>query len=221
MSDLVFYETELKMPLMRLPVRSTLVSLATGKVLLSPGSKLSVERLREMTGVTDIVGPSLFHCAGVPKAGAVHPAAKLWAAPGGRERKPKTNWSGELTKEVWPYQEELPFVVMDGMPEVAEAVFIHKKSRSLIVCDLCFNMRGIKGIGPRIILGLFGTYDRFGVSRFFARFIKDKSAFEKSLNVLFSHDFDNIIVGHGANVTGGGRELLLRGLAERGLKPRS
>lgn len=70
MTDIVDFETLLKMPLMQLPVRTPLISLANAKVLVSPGSRLRPEQLQEMAGATDIIAPNLFHCAGVPKAAA-------------------------------------------------------------------------------------------------------------------------------------------------------
>jgi len=220
MTDIVDFETLLKMPLMQLPVRTPLISLANAKVLVSPGSRLRPEQLQKMAGATDIIAPNLFHCAGVPKAAAALPQAKLWVVQGGMAAKPDIPWSAELTESAWPYTDELPFVAIGGMPAFNEAVFIHKKSKSLIVSDLCFNMRDVRGFGSWLILNLFGTYRKLGVSRFFMKFVKDREAFTKSMEELFSYDFDNIIVSHGDNVMGGGRRRLLEALQERGIRPK-
>jgi hypothetical protein len=220
MPDLQFLESVIKMPLMRLPVRSTVVTVKDGRVLISPGSKVSREELANLGTVTDIVAPNLFHCAGVPKAAEVFNSAKLWVAEGGRDAKVKIKWSGELNETQWPYQEELPVLQLKGMPLLSEYLFFHKKSRTLIVADLCFNMVNQSGLGSWLILSLFGTYNQFGVSKFFLKFVKDKLAFEKSLGHVFAWNFDNIVVGHGANINGGGRELLLRALKKRGFEPK-
>lgn len=217
MNDMVFFESSLKMPLMPLPVRTPLITLSGGKVLLSPGSRLQADQYRKMDGVTDIVAPNLFHCAGVPKAAQKLPQAKLWVVQGGLSAKPDIKWSAEMTEKNWPYMEELPYVAIGGMPAFNEAVFVHKKSRSLLVTDLCFNMQDVHGFGPWLILSLFGTYRKLGVSRFFLKYVKDRAAFTKSLEVLFSYDFDNIIVSHGDNLTGGGRGQLLKAFQERGI----
>ena len=76
-----------------------------------------------------------------------------------------------------------------------------------------------KGIGAWIILNLFGTYKKLATSKFFLKFMNDKSAFEKSLSLIFSLDFDNVILAHGSNIIGNGEEKLRSALAERGLKP--
>jgi hypothetical protein len=49
---------------------------------------------------------------------------------------------------------------------------------------------------------MFGTYNKFGVSRFYLNYVKDKAAFQKSMEKILSLDFDNIIVSHGDNYMG-------------------
>lgn len=104
-----------------------------------------------------------------------------------------------------------------GMAKVREVLFLHKASRTLIVTDLCFNLLDARGLGARFILGLFGTYARFGVSRLYLRFVTDRARFEESLRKLFAWEFDHIAVSHGRLVEGSGRARLLAALQERGL----
>lgn len=219
MDGLTFLETTLKMPLMKLPVRSVAAQISHGTVLISPGSRLEPSQLKDLSHVTDIVAPSLIHAAGVHKASAAYPEAKTWGVPGLKKIKPRTNWTNELKEQLWPYQDELAAIQVNGMPQIKEVVFVHKKSKSLIVADLCFNMTDQRGLGPWLILNLFGTYRRFGVSRFFLKYIKDKKAFQDSLKKIFSHDFENIIMSHGEIIRGDGKPRLLKALEERGLKP--
>lgn len=218
MDGLVFLESKKKMPLMELPVRSTNVSLPNAGILISPGSNLTAEQLRTLPRVTDILAPNLLHSAGVPLAASVFPEAKLWGVPGLKKLKPSIQWTHDLSPQNWHYQEELALIPLMGMPKVREAVFFHKRTKSLIVTDLCFNLMAARGLGAKIILGLFGTYRQFGVSRFFAKFIEDKAAFENSLDQIFSYDFQNIIVSHGDNLKGHGREHLLKALQQRGFR---
>jgi hypothetical protein len=111
---------------------------------------------------------------------------------------------------------ELSLIKLEGMPSYNEVVFLHHASKSLIVTDMCFNIRKPEGLGAKIIFGLFGTYDRFAVSRLFKMMIKDKAALKKSIDEVLSCDFDNIIVSHGENIIGGANEKLRAALAERG-----
>lgn len=215
MKNLSFLESVLKMPLMDLPVRSTLVNLSSSKILISPGSKLSENQLSSVSGITDIVAPNLLHCAGVPKAFHHFPYAKVWGVKNCFQQKPEIPWTHEISETTWPYSEELSLIPINGMPNISEIVFFHHSSKSIIVTDLCFNLDS-KGIGSWIILNIFGTYKKFGISRLFLKYLKDKEAFQKSLQNLLKHDFENIIMSHGRIVEGNGKEIFIKALKERG-----
>lgn len=203
---------------MKLPVRSVLVPVKTGSVLISPGSQLKIEQLKSLKSVTDIVAPNLFHCAGVPKAISVFPNAKVWGVSGTKVLKPDILWTAEISVNSWPYQSELFVLPIRGMPKINEVVFIHKQSKTLIVTDLCFNLMEAKGIGAWIILNLFGTHKQFGVSRFFIKYIEEQQDFEFSIKELFSFDFENIVVAHGGAVQGGAKKILKAALLRRGIR---
>lgn len=197
MSEVKFIDSNKKMPLMTLPVRTSVLRLANGIVLLSPGSQLTKDQLQQAGEITDIVAPNLFHCAGIKLASEVFPQANVWGPIGARELKPHLPWTHILGKDEWPFEDELSHVVLGGAPSIQESVFIHKVSKTLYVADLFFNLQNASGLGARIILGLFGTYRRFALSRFFKRFIKDHNAFEASFKKILSHDFNCIVMAHG------------------------
>lgn len=217
MTDLSFLDCEVKLPLMSLPVRTTVVRLKTSLVMISPGSHLSPQQLQGAGGVTDLVAPNLFHCAGLPKAQSTFPNAKVWGSPGCQELKPKISWTSQLNPKDWPHSEELPLLLIQGMPKVNETVFFHRKSKTLIVSDLCFNLQEASGIGCWIILNLFGTYQQFGVSRLWLKMTKDFPALKKSLLQMFEWDFENIVMSHGSIVVDGGKDQLKTAFQNRGL----
>lgn len=219
LSGLSFVDSVVKMPLMELPVRTVVVQTATGSIMISPGSRLTPDQLRANGSITDLVAPNLYHSAGIPKAHVAHPHARIWGvSPTNKtsRRSPEIKWTHELSEKSWLFHDELPVVAIDGMPSVKEFVFIHKPSRSLIVTDLCFNMIDSKGFGAWLILNIFGTYRKFGVSSLFLKGVKDRSAFMSSLAKVFAHDFDNIIVSHGKIVQGGAKATLRDALERRG-----
>lgn len=195
--NISFHECTIQMPLMALPVRSSLVTIGENKIFLAPGSALSEMDYRNITGVTDIVATSLLHAAGVPLALRHFPQARVWAAPGLRKSKPGIPWTHDLNKLAWFYQEALPMVLLRGIPKVNEVVFFHRDSGSLLVSDLFFSLREASGWGAWAILKMFGTYRRFGMSRFFARFVKDRPEFENSLREILSYPFSQIVPCHG------------------------
>lgn len=216
MKSLRFIESEIRMPLMTLPVRSTLVSVRGLEILISPGSKIPIETYDPAWPVGDIVASNLLHCAGVPRAAKAYPKARIWGVEGAQQQRRNIAWTKMISPETWPYQNELPVIPLQGLPKVNEVVFVHLSTKTLIVTDLCFNMTDSKGWGARLILSLFGTYQRFAVSKFFCKYIVDKVAFKKSLDEIFAYDFDNIVLSHGQNIMGEGKEKLQKALLERG-----
>ena len=220
MSELIFLESKVKMPLMHLPVRSVMVTVGVYRLLISPGSRLTEEQLKSLGEVTDIIVPNLFHSAGVPLAKKVFPKARLWA-PDGIKTKPmpkhlKIKWDFIFEKNPWFFAPELELIPIRGMPGVMEYVFVHTSSRSLIVCDLCFNMIEENSLGAKLILRIFGTYKKFGISRFFLSFVKDRLVFEESLRKVMNFQFDKIIVSHGVIVEQNAKQILLSALQAKG-----
>lgn len=199
------------MPGMNLPVRSVFIPLSKANILISPGSRLTEGELASLGRVDEIVANNGFHNAGVPKASAIFPKARAWGVPGSKQ-------PNILNETTWPYADELPVVVLEGIPGVNEAVFFHRESRSLVVADLCFNLVNARGFGAWLVLTLFGTYRRFGVSRFFLKYVKDRNAFQKSLKRIFEWDFDSIVMAHGEIVRSDGKDRLRAALKERGIE---
>lgn len=216
--DIVNIEFLIRMPIMALPARTTAVRLTKGVIVFSPGPDVDVEQCAQLGPVTDIVAPNLFHHLGVKRATEQLHNAKLWGVPGLAAKCNGIRWDAVLSADTWPYQDELPMVLLQGMPKVNEAIFFHKKSRTLLVTDLCFNILHPRGFGAWIILHVFSTYGRFGVSRLIKRMITDKPAFERSLAEVFAFDFENLIMAHGEIVMGGARERLRAALLDKNFR---
>lgn len=212
------FRSQLKMPLVQLPLTSSLITLRTGKVLLAPHPSLTADEFKSMGQVTDIVAPNLFHHLGIQQAVAAHPQAKLWGAAGFDSKRSDIAWAAFLDAGTWPHQQELTLVPLQGMPTVNECVFMHQASKTLLVTDLCFNILHSLGLGAWLIYHLFGTYQRFACSKLLMRRVVDKAAFEQSLTSLFSHDFERIVMCHGSVLHSAARAALLAALRERGLR---
>lgn len=211
-----YLESVKQMPLVALPVRAVVVQLESARVLLSPGSTLTPEELRSAGEITDIVATSLLHSAGCKRAKEAFPKARLWGPLGIREKRDRLTWDGILGVDAWPFEPDLACLPIDGMPKIREHVFLDRASSTLIVADLAFNLLDAKGVGAWLIFSLFGTYQRFAVSKFFLRAVQDRAAFERSLKALFAHDFDSLAPSHGDVIQGGAKEKLRAALAERG-----
>jgi hypothetical protein len=180
---------------------------------------MTEDQLRALGPVSDIVAPSSLHAAGVQRAKKVFPSAKTWGGSTTREAKKDVPWTDLLTEESWPFESELAMITLRGTGKIDERVFFHRQSRTLIVTDLAFNIANPSGLGAWLILHMFGTYKKFAVSRFFCRFIDDKTAFRESISRVLAWDFENIAMGHGDLVEGNGKALLQSALKERDLLP--
>ncbi len=216
---LLFIDDTLNMPLMKLTIRSTVVPLQSGKCLIiSPTGNLANKHaeIQAMGDVDAIVAPNLFHHLFIPRACRLFPNAKVFGVEGFDKKRPDVAWDGFIKDQSWPYSDDIEHVVLKGMPRVNESVLLHKSSRTLIVTDLCFNLRDAEGIGSFILLSMFGTYRRFAVSRLFTSFIKDRSALVHSLNQIMALDFDSIVMAHGDIIQKGGKDMLASALKERG-----
>lgn len=212
---LSFLESTKSMPLLQLPVRTTVVQLKTARVMISPGSMLTESQLRGAGEVTDIVAPSLIHTAGMARAAAAFPNARLWGVAGAAAKHPELKWHGVLGVDSWPFDAELKALPLAGMPKLNETVFVHTESRTLIVTDLVFNIEEPKGAGAWIILNIFGTWKRLAVSRLFLKYVTDDAAFRASIKALITHDFDRLAPSHGAVVERGAKDKIIAALRER------
>lgn len=189
-------ETEIKMPLMMLPVRSTLVKYQDRGILLSPGSRMTTDDYAQLGKITDLVATNTFHVAGIRKALEFFPRATVWIPTGAKINFESPNIK-ILGRDLWPYTDAIQIIEVKGMPKINEFLFYIKETKSLFVTDLFFNLLKSTGIGSMIILSMFGTYKKFGLSRFLNKFITDKEAFQNSIRGLKEMDLHEIIPSHG------------------------
>ena len=110
--------------------------------------------------------------------------------------------------------EELVCISMLGS-RMEEAAFVHKPSRTLILCDLAFHLEDVFSGLERSIMkwNLVGV--RFGPSKLTRiLFATNKIMLKESYESLFAFDFDRVIVNHGEVLETGGKELLRASVRE-------
>lgn len=214
---LLFFESEIKMPVMKLPVRSTVIQSSRGVIVISPidFSADQLQQIQHLGEVTELVAPSVLHHLHMQKAMQHFPKAKVWGMPGLKEKRSDIKWDYFFTLDSWPYQNEIEAIAIQGVPGMAEVALFCKDIRTLIVTDLVFNLQQAEGLGAAVLLRILGTHKRFAVSRLLGRFMKDRSAFKASLDQILQKSFDQIVMGHGQIVTGNGRQLFEQALRER------
>ena len=200
-----------------LPVRGVAVGLpGGGTALLSPPPRLGEVRaeLEALGPVRALAAPNLLHHLGLPAAQALYPQARVFRRPGLDAKRPDVRFT-DLLAEAPPalWAEVLGQVEVHGMPRVQEVAFVHRPSRTLLLTDLCFNVRSAPNLFTRVFMRLNGAYGRFGVSRVGRGYMEDCKAVRASVDRLLALDFERIVMAHGEVVASGGRAALERAFA--------
>jgi hypothetical protein len=114
---------------------------------------------------------------------------------------------------------EVEVLLLDGMPAAREHVFFHAPSRTIIVADLVFNFGPSTGWTSFFRRTLMGVKEQPDAARLYPLLVKDRAAYEQSIQKLFAWDFDNIITGHHQPVLGAAKARLRAALTRKGMMP--
>jgi hypothetical protein len=191
--------------------RMTVVRLSDGRLILISPIQLPTDLQREIRGIGSvafIVAPNRVHHLFAMPARRAFPDAKLLAAPGLPEKRPRIAFDALVTApDQTKWQGELEPLPIPGIPFLNEVVFLHGRSRTLVLTDLCFNIRR----APWWVIPMFRLNDmwqRFGPSRTIRLLIRDPQAVRHALDHVLRWDFDRIVVTHGEVLESGGRQAL-------------
>jgi hypothetical protein len=202
-----------------LPVgtRMTVLRLSGERLLLHSPVALDSELRAELDSIGRVryaVAPNRVHHLYAGEVAKVYPGARLWVAPGLERKRPDLAFVavlGDEAPEEW--REEVRQVFFRGRPYENEVVFLHRASRTLILCDLAFNFGPGAAAPTRLLMKLLRSYGRFGPSKLDPLLIRDRDAARKSLESILAWDFDRVVVAHGDVLESGGREALRAGYA--------
>ena len=140
-------DSELRVAGNSLPVRMTVVRLASGGLWLhsptacTPGLRAEIEGLGP---VEHLVAPNFAHWTFVKDWQAAYPGATTWAAPGLRNRWQVRRSGLRIDHDLasWPPEDwaaDLNQTVVPGGMNVSEVAFLHRASRTLVLTDLVEN----------------------------------------------------------------------------------
>jgi hypothetical protein len=194
-----------------LGTRSTIVRLSDGRLWLHSPGPLSPELrgwLEENGPLGVIVAPNLFHHLYLAETIEAFPGAEVFGPPGLEQ---KTGIAAAVP-EPSTWESDLTWLQVEGCPKMNELVFLHPRSRTLVLTDLAFHFREARGFGMRLFLRLTGVLGRFRSSRL-ARsyFFEDHARVRQAVEQILRWDFDRIIVAHGEVVERDGRETMRQG----------
>ena len=191
----------------RIPARMNIVRLGAsdGLWVHSPG-KIDDAVAAEIAGlgrVLYVVAPSASHHMYAGAFAARFPGAQLFGAPGVARKHPELSFAGTLADGSTPaasppWSAEIDQTFLEGAPKLSEVVFFHRATRSLLVSDLFFNMTEPETWATGLVLRMMGTYKRFGRSRAWNLYGKDRPALKKSVEKVLAWDFVRVLPAHGA-----------------------
>jgi len=195
--------------------RMTVMRLADGSLLLHSPVSLAPELRRELDSIGRVcfaVAPNRLHHLYAGEVAEAYPAVRLWVAPGLDRKRPDLVYVGVLGDEApAEWKDEVDQVFFRGRPYENEVVFLHRASRTLIMCDLAFNFGPRAAAPTRLLMRLLRSYGRFGPSKLDPLLIRDRRAARQSLERILAWDFDRVVVAHGDVLESGGREALRQG----------
>src|SRR5439155_18165991 len=108
-------------------------------------------------------------------------------------------WAGQIDQ-----------LLRQGAPIMSEVVFLHRKSRTLVVSDTAHNFHDDVGGGTKVVFSLLGGWRGFRTTIADRMVTRDRAAACASLERMLAWDFDRIVVCHGQVLPSGGKEALAR-----------
>lgn len=174
-----------------------------------------VEFMSTFEAVRHIVSPNKIHHLFLAQWRDQWPDAHLYAPPGLAQRKPDLRFDAELGDDPDPaWADDIDQVIFHGSLAMEEVVFLHRESRTAIVCDLIqrhpeATMTGWKGMLMRAdsLVGDHGSTPREWRASFLRRG-KARTARDKVL----SWKPERLLIAHGKCAQTGATEIIDKAL---------
>jgi AcrR family transcriptional regulator len=201
---------------MPLPTRMTVVRLPDDQLWLHSPVQASPELLREVSllgTIRHLVAPNHFHHLALKPWISAHPMATLHIAPGLKRKRPDLTAHTRLTDAPDPaWASELDQHLFQGSSLMEEAVFFHRRSRTLILTDLIMNL---DAQWLPLSWAWFARVDRIlapsgEVPRTFRATIRKPEAARQSLARLRAWQPERLLMAHGVPVERGAVAFLDR-----------
>ena len=184
-----------------------------------PGGRLAIHsaidldepaRLDALGKVAFILVGNRMHTIEAPVLAERYPEAAV-LAPRAVAPKLKLRTPASDAESAWPGELDSALACVPlGGTRLNEVAYIHRSSRTLVLCDLAFHFRTEDFQGfMRSGMAFNESLGPMGPTRLFRTvLVGDQAAFRGSLARLFEEDFDRVIVSHGHVLESGGKEVL-------------
>jgi uncharacterized protein (UPF0548 family) len=211
---------------MRLTATMTVLRVANEDLLLHSPLPLTPERRAAVSALgrlAHLYAPNTFHHQWLGDWSRAYPTARVHGPSGLVGKRPDLRidrfHDRERAAEFGGLLEE---VHIDGF-RLEETVLVHCASRTAVVADLVHNIGRPSQPWTKLYAGAMGFYDRVALSRAIRwTAFHDRGRARRSVDELLAHDFDRLVVGHGAPIVADARDALVaatRWLPNAALRP--
>lgn len=200
----------------RYPTRMAVLRLSDGGLFIwSPAAVSDAARaeIDALGAVRFLVTPTAMHHLALPAWRAAYPDARLYAAPGSRERAGHIAFDdnlGDAPPQAWA--SEIDQVLVHGNRIATEAVFFHRKSRTVLIADLLQQFPPGWFTGWRALVARLDRMigDEPQTPMKFRLAFGDRTAARASLKHILDWPAEKVVIAHGAPVTSQGQAFLKR-----------
>lgn len=116
--------------------------------------------------------------------------------------------------------DEMESVRLEGIRTLTEYACFHRASRTLVLCDLLFNLVDASGWTRFSMRHFLGVKQWPAIDRPMRWAVRDRQAFADSIQEIFEWDFDRIMVAHGEIIEAEGKAIFREALKQAGLSMR-
>lgn len=213
--DLWVAEAPLRRIGIQFGARATIVRLSDGGLWIHCPITLAegvLEAIAALGPVRHLVASNRHHHLFLEENARAFPDAQVHLAPGLARKHGSLSNARELGED-GPWKGDLDQIFLEGWPFASETLFLHRKTRTLLLTDLVFNMREPVGGFERLMLKLAGAHDRLTSSRLAKSTMRDRRALRACIDRVLLWDFERVIPTHGEIIETGGREALRSALS--------
>ncbi|TNF24625.1 MAG: hypothetical protein EP329_24580 [Deltaproteobacteria bacterium] len=181
------------------PGKMVVVRLPSGGLWLHspvPIDDALAAELAALGPVEHLVAPNTFHHLYLAAAKARYPEATTSGPALLRAKRPDLPLDRDL-EDGAPWDDAIAVELVAAGPKMAEAVFLHRPTGTVVACDLAFNLTAVDGWWTRTALRLVGAFGGLRQSRLWRRFTTDRETARAAAERILAWDFERVVVSHG------------------------
>ena len=200
--------------------RVSILQLRKGQWLIhstGPFSPGDVEQIRALGSPVAMMETTTLHDTFSREGQAAFPDLP-YMVPESFPRKRLLEQAMPLTESRKVVEDSVTLIRLQGMRSIEEWTCFHPPSRTLIVGDLLLNLTYFKGWQAWAMRHLARVKSWPAIDLPFRMAIKDKTAFQASLQAIAALDFDRIVPAHGAIIEAGAKPIFYKAAEDAGIQ---